>query len=98
MKYLTLLALCRVADAGAMGITRRLDTSKCADEPGATLPGGWDCARIAEYIAGSDVHSCSWAGPWLSVMVAPQLAEEAAAKCPRICMRPSPITWPSTTS
>ena len=56
MKYLTLLAVCLVADAGAMGITRRLEESKCADEPGATLPGGWDCARIAEYIAGSDVH------------------------------------------
>ena len=90
MKYLTLLALCRVADAGAMGITRRLDTSKCADEPGATLPGGWDCARIAEYIAGSDVHSCRWAGPWLSVMVAPRLAEEAAAKCPLSCNECAP--------
>ena len=73
-----------------MGITRRLDGSACADEPGATLPGGWDCARIAEDIAGSDVHSCSWAGPWLSVMVAPQLAEEAAAKCPLSCNECAP--------
>ena len=73
-----------------MGITRRLDGSACADEPGATLPGGWDCARIAEYIAGSDVHSCSWAGPWLSVMVAPKLAEEAAAKCPLSCNECAP--------
>jgi len=56
MKYLTLLALCRVADAGAMGITRRLDGSACVDQPDATLPGGWDCARVAEYIAGSDVQ------------------------------------------
>ena len=47
--YLTLGALC-LAPASAMGITRRLDGSACADEPGATLPGGWDCARIAEYI------------------------------------------------
>ena len=97
LKYLT-LAICFASRAAAMGIRRRLAGSACADEPGAVLPGGWECARIAEYIAGSDVHSCSWAGPWLSVMVAPQLAEEAAAKCPRICMRPSPITWPSTTS
>ena len=95
--YLT-LAVCLVAPASAMGITRRLDGSACVDTPDAVLPGGWDCARIAEYIAGSDVHSCSWAGPWLSVMVAPRLAEEAAEKCPCICMRPSPITWPSTTS
>ena len=73
-----------------MGHARRLDGSACADEPGATLPGGWDCARIAEYIAGSDVHSCSWAGPWLSVMVAPQLAEEAAAKCPLSCNECAP--------
>ena len=73
-----------------MGLTRRLDGSACADEAGATLPGGWDCARIAEYIAGSDVHSCSWAGPWLSVMVAPQLAEEAAAKCPLSCNECAP--------
>jgi len=73
LKYVTLaVALSRVAAEGP-----------CVDEPGATLPGGWDCARIAEYIAGSDVHSCSWAGPWLSVMVAPKLAEEAAAKCPQ---------------
>ena len=73
LKYFTLaVALSRVAAEGP-----------CVDEPDATLPGGWDCARIAEYIAGSDVHSCSWAGPWLSVMVAPQLAEEAAEKCPR---------------
>ena len=70
LKYFTLaVALSRVAAEGP-----------CVDEPDATLPGGWDCARIAEYIAGSDVHSCSWAGPWLSVMVAPKLAEEAAAK------------------
>ena len=73
-----------------MGLTRRLDGSACADEAGATLPGGWDCARIAEYIAGSDVHSCSWAGPWLSVMVAPKLAEEAAAKCPLSCNECAP--------
>ena len=72
LKYFTLaVALSRVAAEGP-----------CVDEPDATLPGGWDCARIAEYIAGSDVHSCSWAGPWLSVMVAPNLAEEAAQKCP----------------
>ena len=56
LKYLT-LAVCLVAPASAMGISRRLDGSACADEPGAALPGGWDCARIAEYIAGSDVHS-----------------------------------------
>ena len=62
----------------------------CVDEPDATLPGGWDCARIAEYISGSDVHSCSWAGPWLSVMVAPRLAEEAAAKCPLSCNECAP--------
>ena len=48
MKYLTLLAVCLVAPASAMGLTRRLDGSACADEAGATLPGGWDCARIAE--------------------------------------------------
>ena len=59
MKYLTLLAVCLVAPASAMAITRRLDGAACADEPGATLPGGWDCARIAEYIAGSDVHRTS---------------------------------------
>ena len=64
----------------------------CVDEPGATLPGGWDCARIAAYMAGSpDIHSCRWAGPgrtWLwagPVMVTPRLAEEAAAKCPLSC-------------
>ena len=72
LKYFTLaVALSSVAAEGP-----------CVDQPDVTLPGGWDCARIAEYIAGSDVHSCSWAGPWLSVMVAPQLAEEAAQKCP----------------
>ena len=59
MKYLTLLAVCLVAPASAMGLTRRLDGSACADEAGATLPGGWDCARIAEYISGSDVHARS---------------------------------------
>ena len=80
LKYFTLaVALSRVAAEGP-----------CVDEPGATLPGGWDCARIAEYIAGSDVHSCSWAGPWLSVMVAPQLAEEAAKKCPLSCNECAP--------
>ena len=47
LKYLTLGALC-LAPASAMGITRRLDGSACVDEPDATLPGGWDCARIAE--------------------------------------------------
>ncbi len=89
LKYLT-LAVCLVAPASAMVITRRLDGSPCVDEPDATLPGGWDCARIAEYIAGSDVHSCSWAGPWLSVMVAPNLAEEAAQKCPLSCNECAP--------
>ena len=80
LKYFTLaVALSRVAAEGP-----------CVDEPDATLPGGWDCARIAEYIAGSDVHSCSWAGPWLSVMVAPKLAEEAAAKCPLSCNECAP--------
>ena len=47
LKYLT-LAVCLVAPASAMGITRRLDGSACANEPDAILPGGWDCARIAE--------------------------------------------------
>ena len=37
-----------------------------------------------------NVHSCSWAGPWLSVMVAPKLAEEAAAKCPLSCNECAP--------
>ena len=46
LKYVTLaVALSRVAAEGP-----------CVDEPGATLPGGWDCARVAEYVAGSDVH------------------------------------------
>ena len=58
LKYLT-LAVCLVASAEAMGITRRLDGAACVDTPGATLPGGWDCARIAEYISGSDVHARS---------------------------------------
>jgi len=67
-----------------------LSEGPCVDEPDATLPGGWDCARIAEYISGSDVHSCSWAGPWLSDMVAPNLAEEAAQKCPLSCTECAP--------
>ena len=90
LKKLVTLAICLVAPASAMGITRRLEGSACVDEPDAVLPGGWDCGRIAEYIAGSDVHSCSWAGPWLSVMVAPKLAEEAAAKCPLSCNECAP--------
>ena len=78
------LTLSLVASAASAGIP-------CVDEPGVTLPGGWDCAHIAAYMAGSpDIHSCTWAGPWLSVMVAPRLAEEAAAKCPLSCNECAP--------
>ena len=46
LKYFTLaVALSSVAAEGP-----------CVDQPDVTLPGGWDCARIAEYIAGSDVQ------------------------------------------
>ena len=48
LKKLVTLAICLVAPASAMGITRRLEGSACVDEPDAVLPGGWDCGRIAE--------------------------------------------------
>ena len=39
LKYFTLaVALSSVAAEGP-----------CVDQPDVTLPGGWDCARIAEY-------------------------------------------------
>ena len=78
LKYLT-LAVCLASRASAMGITRRLDGSACADEPGATLPGGWDCARIAEYIAGSDV----WAP--MEVVIALFIFVTCAFSMTRLC-------------
>ena len=52
---------------------------KRVDEPGATLPGGWDCARIAEYIAGSDV----WAP--MEVVIALFIFVTCAFSMTRLC-------------
>ena len=69
LKYFTLaVALSRVAAEGP-----------CVDEPGATLPGGWDCARIAEYIAGSDV----WAP--MEVVIALFIFVTCAFSMTRLC-------------
>ena len=69
LKYVT-LAVCLVAPASAMGITRRLDGSACVDTPDAVLPGGWDCGRIAEYIAGSN--------PFVSSLLVAARVEQAS--------------------